>query len=119
MLMRHGIATVNQTVLLRGVNDDAGTLTKLFRGLVKMSIKPYYLFHGDPITGTSHFRTGVEKAMEIYEELRGNLSGLALPTLALDLPDGGGKVPFAAPCMKFEDGRMLFRSFDKGFMEYN
>lgn len=91
-LLRHGVPVVNQTVLLRGVNDAADTLESLFRGLLRFGVKPYYLFHGDPVGGTLHFRTGVRAGLEIMDRLRHRLSGLALPTFALDLPGGAGKV---------------------------
>ncbi len=89
---RAGIPILNQTVLLRGVNDDAETLRQLFTGLLRMKVKPYYLFHADPVAGTSHFRTGLRKGLEIIDALHGNVSGMAIPTFAFDLPDGGGKV---------------------------
>ena len=91
-LMHHGVAVVNQTVLLKGVNDDAEILAQLFTGLLRIRIKPYYLFHGDPVRGTLCFRTGIAKGVAIMEQLRKRLSGMALPAFAIDLPQGGGKV---------------------------
>ena len=91
-LMQHGIAVVNQTVLLKGVNDDAETLARLFTGLLRIRIKPYYLFHGDPVQGTICFRTGIDAGVEIMSQLRKRISGMALPAFAIDLPKGGGKV---------------------------
>ncbi|MBO7742461.1 MAG: KamA family radical SAM protein [Victivallales bacterium] len=92
ILVRAGIPLVNQSVLLKGVNDNAETLGRLFTGLLKMRIKPYYLFHGDPIEGTMHFRTGVQCGLDIMNSLRGKISGMALPAYAIDLPGGQGKV---------------------------
>jgi lysine 2,3-aminomutase len=92
LLIDHGLPILNQTVLLRGVNDDADTLERLFRGLVSARIKPYYLFQGDLATGTSHFRTSIDAGLRLMRELRGRLTGLALPTYAVDLPGGGGKI---------------------------
>ncbi len=91
-LLRSGIGLVNQSVLLKGINDSASVLGRLFTKLLSMHIKPYYLFHGDPITGAMHFRTGVKAGLEIMNQLRGKISGMALPAFAFDLPDGAGKV---------------------------
>ncbi len=95
-LVKAGIPLLNQTVLLKGVNDHAGILEELFRGLVKIKVKPHYLFHTDPVEGSSHFRTGIRKGLEIMRELRPVLSSLGTPIFAIDLPDGGGKVPLQA-----------------------
>lgn len=91
-LLDSGLPIVNQTVLLKGVNDDADTLGSLFSGLLTFGVKPYYLFHGDPVRGTRHFRTGVRAGLTLVSTLRERLSGLALPSFAVDLPGGGGKV---------------------------
>lgn len=92
ILHRGGLSLVNQTVLLKGINDDAEVLGNLFTGLLKIHIKPYYLFHGDPIEGAMHFRTGLRKGLEIMNQLRGRISGMALPAFAFDLPGGAGKI---------------------------
>ena len=91
-LLRAGIPVVNQTVLLRGVNDDLTTMRELCTGLLRLRVKPYYLFHGDPVRGTMHFRTGLQAGLEIMDAMGDQASGLALPTLAFDLPAGKGKV---------------------------
>ena len=83
---------INQTVLLKGVNDNAEILEELFRGLVKLKVKPHYLFHVDPVRGVRHFATGIEKGLDILHTFRSRLSSLAVPTFAIDLPEGGGKV---------------------------
>ena len=88
-----GIPMVSQSVLLRGVNDDAGTLADLMRAFVETRIKPYYLHHADLAPGTSHFRTTIEEGQALMRALRGRLSGLAQPTYVLDIPGGYGKVP--------------------------
>lgn len=95
-LIRAGIPVVNQAVLLKGINDDADTLRELFTGLLRIKVKPYYLFHGDPILGCMHFRTGIEAGIELMNKLRGRVSGLALPAFAFDLPDGHGKIRLEA-----------------------
>lgn len=92
-LVKAGIPLLSQTVLLRGVNDDAEILTALFRQLVEMRVKPYYLHHGDLARGTAHFRTGIEEGQGLMRALRGTVSGLCQPAYVLDLPGGHGKVP--------------------------
>ena len=113
--MAAGVAVVNQTVLLKGINDNAETLSRLFTGLLSMRIKPYYLFHGDPIQGTTCFRTGIKAGLDIMEQLRNNVSGMAVPAFAFDLPKGGGKVRLEPD---FSSGKDRFRRFDGGDEEY-
>lgn len=88
-----GIPLGNQTVLLRGVNDSGPLLADLFRRLVRVRVRPYYLFQCDLVRGVEHFRTPLTKGVEIMEYLRGRLSGLAIPTFVVDAPHGGGKIP--------------------------
>ena len=92
-LGRAGIPVLSQTVLLRGVNDDPATLEALFRGLVAMRVKPYYLHHPDLAPGTGHFRLDIAKGQSLAAALRGRVSGLCQPTYVLDIPGGAGKVP--------------------------
>jgi len=92
-LIEAGIAMVSQTVLLKGVNDDADTLEALMRALVETRVKPYYLHHGDLAPGTAHFRTTIAEGQALMRILRTRLSGLALPTYVLDIPGAHGKVP--------------------------
>lgn len=87
-----GVPMVSQTVLLKGINDSADTLTELFYGLLERRVKPYYLFQCDPVTGSSAFRTPVEKGLQLIRELQGRVSGLALPHYCIDAPGGGGKI---------------------------
>ena len=95
-LLRAGIPVLSQSVLLRGVNDDPAVLEALFRGLVAMRVKPYYLHHADLARGTAHFRTSVETGQRLVRDLRAGASGLCQPTYVLDIPGGFGKVPIAA-----------------------
>jgi lysine 2,3-aminomutase len=111
-LLGAGVPVLNQTVLLRGVNDDADTLESLFRGLVRAGVKPYYLFQGDLASGTAHFRVPVERGIELMRTLRGRLSGLALPTYAVDLPGGAGKVPVESSLLRTEPDAYVFRAAD-------
>jgi len=92
-LQRAGAHLLSQSVLLKNVNDKAATLEELFRTLVACGIKPYYLHHPDLASGTGHFRLSLKEGLAIVNQLRGQLSGLCLPTYMLDIPGGHGKVP--------------------------
>ena len=91
-LISKGIPMLNQTVLLRGVNDDIDSLKQLFQCLLRCGIKPYYLFQGDLAAGTSHLRVPLKRALELTARLKDEISGMAMPRFALDLPGGGGKI---------------------------
>jgi lysine 2,3-aminomutase len=88
-----GIPMGNQTVLLKGVNDDSEIIKELCRKLITIGCRPYYLYQCDLVKGVDHFRTPVEKGMEIMSDLRGRLSGIAIPTFVVDAPGGKGKIP--------------------------
>jgi lysine 2,3-aminomutase len=92
-LLRSGVPVNNQSVLLRGINDSVEAQTRLCHGLLKIKVRPYYLFQCDEVQGTEHLRTPVEAGINIIEGMRGHTSGLAIPTFVIDLPQGGGKVP--------------------------
>ena len=92
-LVDAGIPLGNQTVLLRGVNDRPEIMEQLCRGLVRMRVRPYYLFQCDLVKGIEHFRTPLSRGIEIMEYMRGRVSGLAIPTFVVDAPHGGGKIP--------------------------
>ncbi len=92
-----GLGLVSQTVLLKGVNDDAATLEALFRAFVALNIRPYYLHHADLAPGTARFRTTIAEGQALMRQLRGRISGLAIPTYILDIPGGHGKVPIGPP----------------------
>lgn len=92
-LNRAGIPLLSQTVLLKGVNDTVEALEELFRALLRTRVKPYYLHHCDLAKGAAHFRTSIAKGQRLMAELRGRISGTALPTYVLDIPGGYGKVP--------------------------
>ena len=87
---------LSQSVLLKGVNDDAATLEALFRNLTALRVKPYYIHHGDLAPGTSHFRTSLQRGQQIMKQLLGRLSGIAMPAYMLDIPGGHGKIPVNA-----------------------
>jgi lysine 2,3-aminomutase len=87
-----GFSVGNQMVLLSGINDDAATVEALGRWLLRQRCRPYYAFQCDPVTGTAHFRTPISRGIEILDQMRGRVSGLAIPQFVVDLPGGGGKV---------------------------
>ncbi|MBI5214848.1 MAG: KamA family radical SAM protein [Ignavibacteriae bacterium] len=93
MLADAGVPIGNQAVLMRGVNDDAEVMKELFRKLLTMRVRPYYLYQADITKGTDYFRTPVSKGLEIMDKLRGHTSGLAIPAYVIDAPGGGGKIP--------------------------
>jgi lysine 2,3-aminomutase len=98
-----GIALLGQTVLLKGINDEAQTLADLFRAMVETRIKPYYLHHPDLAPGTAHLRVSLEAGQALMRELRGQVSGLCQPTYVLDVPGGFGKAP-VGPAYVVQDG---------------
>ncbi len=107
-----GIPLGSQTVLLRGVNDRPETLKELFHGLIRLRVRPYYLYQADPVVGTGHFRTSIARGLEIVSKLRGFTSGYAVPTYVVDAPGGGGKVPLQPETVVgCEDGRWLLRNW--------
>jgi len=102
-----GVPMVSQTVLLRGINDDADTLADLFYGLLERRVKPYYLFQCDPVLGSSSFRTPVKKGLDLMRELQGRVSGLALPHFCIDAPGGGGKITLQPDTVLRRDGNEI------------
>lgn len=103
-LTKSGISLVSQTVLLKGVNDDADTLEDLMRSFVEAGVKPYYLHHPDLAPGTGHFRVPIETGQLLMRQLRQRVSGLAMPTYVLDIPGAFGKVPAGPQYLNRENG---------------
>jgi lysine 2,3-aminomutase len=119
MLADAGIPLGNQTVLLRRVNSSARTLEALFRGLLRMRVKPYYLFQGDPVFGTDHLRTPVSAGLEIMDQLRGRVTGMAMPHLVIDAPGGGGKIPIGPNYVLCHGiDRIKLRNYEDHIVEY-
>jgi lysine 2,3-aminomutase len=104
-LIDAGIPMVSQSVLLRGINDDAVTLAALMRAFVECRIKPYYLHHGDLAPGTAHLRTTLARGQELMRALRGRVSGLCQPDYVLDIPGGHGKAPIGPKYLAKDDAR--------------
>ncbi len=114
-----GIPLGSQTVLLKNINDDAQVLKQLFQGLLKTRVKPYYLYQCDPVTGSAHFRTPVEKGLEIIRQLRGHTTGYAIPQFVVDAPGGGGKIPILPDYIVGRDGDdLLLTNFEGGVYRY-
>ena len=114
-----GFPVMNQTVLLRGVNDDEETLATLFRGLVRARVRPYYLLQMDPVKGTSHLRTKLSRGVELLEKLQGRLTGIAMPKLICDTPGGLGKVPLSPDyVVAREPGKTTLRTFRNQLVDY-
>jgi lysine 2,3-aminomutase len=118
-LAASGVTLVSQTVLLRGVNDDADVLANLMRAFVETRIKPYYLHHPDLAPGTSHFRVSLEEGQRLVRALRGRLSGLCQPEYVLDIPGGHGKAPVGpAYAEAQDDGTWTVEDFRGGRHAY-
>jgi lysine 2,3-aminomutase len=113
LFVDHGIPVMNQMVLLKGVNDSAEAVRGLSRTLLRHRVKPYYMFQCDPVVGTEHLKVPLEKSRQIQKELWGRTSGLAMPNLSLDIPDGGGKVGIVPDFYKGSNkGSHYFTGFD-------
>ncbi|HPC74490.1 MAG TPA: KamA family radical SAM protein [Syntrophales bacterium] len=114
-----GIPLGSQTVLLAGINDDVEVMTRLVHGLIKIRVKPYYLYQCDPISGSSHFRTSIEKGLEIIRGLRGHTTGYAVPTYVIDAPGGGGKIPLLPEyVVGRDDHHLLLRNYQGQLYRY-
>ncbi len=114
-----GIPLGSQTVLLKGVNDDPDVMKSLMQGLLKMRVRPYYLYQCDPVSGTSHFRTAVSRGIDIISCLRGHTSGYAVPSYVIDAPAGGGKIPLLPEYnLGHEDGSVVLRNYQNRIFRY-
>jgi lysine 2,3-aminomutase len=114
-----GIPLGSKTVLLKGGNDSVDVLKPLFHGLLRRRVRPYYLFQCDPITGSAHFRTPVEKGLEILRGLRGHTTGYAVPAFVIDAPGGGGKVQLVPDHLVGRNGDdLVFRNFEGKLYTY-
>lgn len=113
LLADGGIPLGSQTVLLKGVNDSEQALKDLFHGLLKLRVRPYYLYQCDPVVGTAHLRTSVQTGIDLISQLRGHTTGYAVPTYVIDAPGGGGKVPIQADTLvTYENGQAVVRNWE-------
>jgi len=114
-----GVPLGNQSVLLKGINDDADTMKELLLKLVKARIRPYYIYQCDLCVGIDHFRTTVETGIEIIKSLTGNISGLAIPKFVIDAPNGGGKIPVNREnIISFSDDEVALMNFEGAVFTY-
>jgi lysine 2,3-aminomutase len=112
MLVDSGVPLGSQTVLMKGINDRAAIMKKLFHELLKIRVRPYYIYQCDPVKGTAHFRTPVSAGLQIIEKLRGHTSGYAVPTFVVDGPGGGGKIPLMPNyVVSAKDGTWVLRNY--------
>jgi lysine 2,3-aminomutase len=118
-LVEAGIPLGSQTVLLKGINDSVETMKKLVHRLLQIRVRPYYLYQCDPIAGSSHFRTPVEKGLEIIRGLRGHTSGYAVPHYVIDAPGGGGKIPLLPEYYVGREGsEVLLKNYEGKLYRY-
>jgi len=114
-----GIPLGSQTVLLKGINDKPAIMKKLLHELLKIRVRPYYIYQCDLATGTEHFRTSVATGIQIIEKLRGHTTGYAVPTYVIDAPGGGGKIPLAPDyLMSRGNGKVVLRNYEGKTFEY-
>jgi lysine 2,3-aminomutase len=113
-----GIPLGNQTVLLKGTNDDPETMKRLMQKLLAIRVRPYYIHQMDLVKGTGHFRTTVRDGIAIMEGLRGHTSGLATPHYVIDVPGGKGKVPIFPDCVEHQGHKLLLRNYKGELIEY-
>jgi len=114
-----GIPLGSQTVLLRGINDDVETMKRLVHGLVRIRVRPYYIYQCDPITGSAHFRTSVQTGLDIVRGLRGHTTGYAVPTYVIDAPGGGGKIPLLPDYVVGREGDdLVLRNYEGNIYRY-
>jgi lysine 2,3-aminomutase len=107
-----GIPLGNQSVLLKGVNDDPAVFLELNRRLLACRVRPYYIYQADLVEGTEHFRAPVEKGLDVIRGLRGHTSGLAVPQFVIDAPGGGGKIPLLPDYLiQRDDSRVVLRNY--------
>lgn len=119
LLADAGIPLGAQTVLLKGINDSIDTMKTLSHQLIRMRVRPYYLYQCDPITGSAHFRTSITKGLEIIRGLRGFTSGYAVPTYVVDAPGGGGKIPLMPDYVAGREGcELLLRNYEDRIFRY-
>jgi lysine 2,3-aminomutase len=115
-----GLPINNHAVLMRGVNDTLAAQRDLCRALLRIKVRPYYLFHCDPVTGAGHFRTSVWTGIEIIEGLRGHLSGLGIPTYVVDATRGGGKIPLGPNYLvSAADDAVVLRNYEGMLVRYS
>ena len=119
MLANAGVPVGNQMVIMKGVNDDPAVVKELMQMLLKIRVRPYYMYMADETKGANHFRTSIETGLKIAEALRGHTSGLAVPHFVIDAPGGGGKIPLLPNYVLHKDEeKIILRNFQNKVYSY-
>jgi len=119
MLANNGVPVGNQMVLMKNINDDPAVVKELMQKLLKIRVRPYYIYMADETKGANHFRTSIQKGIEVIEHLRGWTSGLAVPHFVIDAPGGGGKIPILPNyVMEFDEEKIVLRNYKKNVYLY-
>ncbi|MCE1163822.1 MAG: KamA family radical SAM protein [Bacteroidetes bacterium] len=119
MLVDAGCPVGNQSVLMKGVNDNPETMRQLLKGLLAMRVRPYYIYQADLTKGANHFRTPLNVGLDIMDKLRGHISGLAVPQFVIDAPGGGGKIPMLPNyVISRDDEKIILRNYKYNVYEY-
>lgn len=120
LLADHGVPLGSQTVLLKGINDDPVIMKKLMHELLKIRVRPYYIYQCDPIIGSRHFRTPVSVGINIIQSLRGFTTGYAVPAFVIDAPGGGGKIPIGPDdIVSHRNGKYVLRNYEGARYTYH
>lgn len=119
MLANAGVPVGNQMVLMKGINDDPAVVKELMHKLLRIRVRPYYMYMADETKGANHFRTSVETGLEIVENLRGHTSGLAIPHFVIDAPGGGGKIPLTPNyVLQHDEDKIVLRNYKNEIYVY-
>ena len=119
MLANAGIPLGSQTVLLKGVNDNTKVMKKLMQVLLKIRVKPYYIYQADMALGTGHFRTNVQKGLDLISDLQGYTSGMGVPYFVIDAPGGGGKVRLLPnTVLEHNDKEVIIKNYEGKTFRY-
>ena len=119
MLANAGVPVGNQMVIMKDINDDPAVVKELMQKLLKIRVRPYYMYMADETKGANHFRTSIETGMKIVEALRGHTSGLAIPHFVIDAPGGGGKIPLLPNyVLHMDEEKIILRNYKNEVYSY-
>ena len=120
MLADAGVPLGSQTVLMEGINDEPMVMKRLMQKLLVIRVKPYYIYQADLVRGTQHFRTRVEKGLEIISALRGHTSGMAVPHFVIDAPQGGGKIAILpeGTLLHLDEDEVIVKNYEEKIFKY-
>lgn len=118
-LLRAGVPVNNQSVLMRGINDTVETQLALSHALLRVRVRPYYLFHADEVRDTEHLRAPAETGIKVIEGMRGHTSGLGVPTFVVDVPGGGGNIPLQPNyILSYSEDEVILRNYEWQIFRY-